>query len=728
MGCDIPKDGLERMENKNRVMWLWALLLLPGPCLGAAPVKVLKGHVPPQAAGAPRVGPLDDGTLLRLSLDLPLRDPEGLELFLRDVYDPKSPRFRRFLTPAEFTARFGPTPQDQQAILAFALAKGFTVTATYPNRLMVDVDARAGDVRRAFGIELERYRRTDGSLFHAPKSEPAVDPNVPLQRVGGLDDFARPRSKLRRLPGVSPKIGTGFGGNFQGKDFRYAYLPGIPAGWNGTGQRVGLVAFDGFYPADILYYQNNSNPPFSAPVPSLVSIDGFNGAPTVPGFVDEVSLDIEMVNAMAPGAQVIVFAANPFAGATLSFNHMLQAMLQPPLCPQISCSWGNFGDSTSTSLLAQLAAQGQAFLIASGDQGSYDVPGSAQQITDDPTLTLSPYETIVGGTELTTTAPSGSPVSINYISETSWNDTIGAGGGGIGTGVLAIPTYQVPVPMGSNGGSTQWRNLPDVSMAAADILLVAENYAVLGPGGGYRGRVEGTSASCPLWAGFLAIVNQQAAAAGKGPLGVPNAALYTLAASPTPYFNGFHDIQDGSNNNNSGSGLYTAVARYDLSTGWGSPKGQALVTDLVGIIPTHTPTFTATATFTRTFTPTATPTLTPCGYPGNTCTFTATNTPTHTATPTPTQILSKLGSVVLAPVPVAKGGTLCLYPDVPIRDSQWDIFNFTGESVASLRFTNDLKNCWDTGGTGPGVYLARLRIRYPDGSESVQWKKIIIKP
>jgi hypothetical protein len=90
-------------------------------------------------------------------------------------------------------------------------------------------------------------------------------------------------------------------------------------------------------------------------------------------------------------------------------------------------------------------------------------------------------------------------------------------------------------------------------------------------------------------------------------------------------------------------------------------------------------------------------------------------------------VLSGLGKVVLAPVPVQAGSPVCLYPDNPIASSQWDIFNVLAESVASLSFNSPSDNCWNTTGVAPGLYFVRLKITYADGHSMTQWRKVIIK-
>lgn len=590
-----------------------ALLLLVAPhSTRAAERQILKGHIP--TAATVREGPLPDSTPLRLAIGLPLRNQPELEELLRELYDPHSPRYRRFLAPEQFTAEFGPTQADYQKAAAFAESMGLRIEATYSHRLVLDVSGTAGRIGKAFHVNLHYYRRPDKSLFYAPDAEPSVELDVPLLHVSGLDNYHRPWPKMRKSQGRWAKGGRGAGGTYQGMDFRDIYLPGAPATLNGAGQTVALVEFGGFYPSDITQYQTSANPSFTAPAAQTVLCDGFNGTPGTNssdlGDNDEVSLDIEMVNAMAPGAQVLVFEG-PDTGK-LSQNQydtaaddIFAAIAARPQCREISCSWGGFGDATAAAALTQMAAQGQGYYEAVGDYGAF-VNCNSLTVTanQDPSLYLSPYETLVGGTSVNTTNPSGPPV---WSSETTWNDSLGAGGGGICTGFLSIPSYQAPVPMGTNGGSTQWRDMPDISMVAANLLFVAENAQ---SGHGYSGPGEGTSFASPLWAAFAALVNQEAEASGKGGMGFANPSVYSIGLGSS-YANDFHDVADGSNNyfcTNPSSGPYTAVSGFDLATGWGSPKGTGFITDLVALAPTATPSPTATFTPTLTFTPTVTST------------------------------------------------------------------------------------------------------------------------
>jgi subtilase family serine protease len=550
------------------------------------------------------------------------------------------------LGPEEFTQKFGPSESDYQALIAFVKSQGLTVTQTYNHRQLLDVTGRADDIRKAFHINLDYYQRPDGTRFYATDSDPSPDSPLLLHHISGLNNFQRAFPKSKRMTRLEKPLrhpetkgGTGSGGAYQGEDFRDIYLPGAPAAVNGAGQSVALLEFDGFYQADINTYENSSAPPFIAPAPTVKVADnfnGFNGTPVNLGNNDEVSLDIEMVISLSPGAQVISYEGSPYDDVTTAANDIFSSIANDGTCKQISSSWGGYGDAGTSILMGRLAAQGQAYFEAAGDYGSYVSSGvlGNTSVTDDKSLYLSPFETLVGGTMVTS---AGTPPT--WFSETTWNDGYTssngnlAGGGGIcsgpGTTYLAIPSYQSPVPMTTNGGSASARNFPDVSMIAYNIMVYSENGHLASP-------FVGTSCASPLWAAFCALANQQAAPSGKS-IGFINPSVYNIGLNAAQFATDFHDIKDGSTNFYywpTSSGPYTAVSGFDLATGWGSPTGQNLINHLIGYAPTNTPTFTATIspTITRTPTVTNTPTIT--------LSPTITNTPTITYTPTPTATVS----------------------------------------------------------------------------------------
>ncbi|MGA2176425.1 MAG: protease pro-enzyme activation domain-containing protein [Verrucomicrobiota bacterium] len=519
--------------------------------------QVLPGHLPAAVARLQPVGDLPETNRLSLAIGLPLRHQDALNSLLRDLYDPASPRFRQFLKPDEFADRFGPSEEDYRALIAFARARRLQILRTHPNRLFLDVAASTADLREVFHVNMKLYRHpSEARSFYAPDAEPSIDLGVPLLHVSGLDNYVLPRPRLRRGGGgPQSHTGSGPGGQFMGGDFRAAYAPGIAL--DGSGQSVALVEFDTYYTNDILAYETLAGLP---PVPiTNVIVDGFGGPPGTGN--TEVAVDIDLALSMAPGlSQVLVYEA-PF-GPTSVNNDLLNQMAVDDLANQISCSWAFSIDGTSDQIFRQMAAQGQSFFNACGDSGAYFATMAP--------LDSDPFISEVGGTTLTTKGPGGV-----WQAETVWNwfttrQGSAAGSGGISS-TFPIPYWQQTVNMSSNQGSTVWRNAPDVALTADNIVVISDN--------GQTNQVGGTSCAAPLWAGFTALVNQQAAQNGRPPVGFLNPAVYGLGQGGL-YPLCFHDITTGNNTNDVGTNKFFAVAGFDLCSGWGTPAGQPLLNAL----------------------------------------------------------------------------------------------------------------------------------------------------
>src|ERR1043166_956906 len=498
---------------------------------------------------------------LHLPIGLPFRNPAGLTKLIRELYDPASTNFHAYLTPPEFTERFGPTEADYLAVLDFAKSNGLRVKATNPGRALVDVDGTAADIERTFHLNLMVYQHpTEARTFYAPDAEPSVDAKLPNLDINGLHNYVLPRPALSEGKGAS-KSGTAVGtapdgASYMGRDFRTAYVPGVSL--DGAGQIVGLVEADGFYPSDIIAYENQAGLPN---VPLQVLQGAISGTSGNANNVAEVSLDIEMAISMAPGlSRVMIWQDNVM-------EDILSSMVLHQEVRQFSSSWSLEGATqTSEQYLQQMAAQGQSFFQASGDGDAYT--GSIPWPADDP------YLTSVGGTVL-----SMKDRALKWTNEIVWNDGYtppawppnGNGYWGSGGGIspnYPIPFYQQGVNVRAAGGSGYQRNFPDVALTANNIWVVYFN--------GQAGSFRGTSCAAPLWAGFTALVNQQAAAHGKPSVGFLNPAIYAIGQSSF-YTNCFHDITNGNSAWSGSAGLFSAAPGYDLCTGWGTPAGQSLI-------------------------------------------------------------------------------------------------------------------------------------------------------
>jgi subtilase family serine protease len=214
----------------------------------------------------------------------------------------------------------------------------------------------------------------------------------------------------------------------------------------------------------------------------------------------------------------------------------------------------------------QFAAQGQTIFQSSGDGRAF-LSSGVNAKGGDPSY--SPYLTMVGGTILITASDQ------SYKSETVWtnDDGITGSGGGYIAPNYAIPLWQQSIDMSVNHGSTAWRNFPDVCIVADHCYIISNN--------GKTGSFWGTSLAAPLWAGFTALVNQQASAQGKPAVGFLNPAIYAIAQGPL-YASCFHDVTVGNNTWSYSRTQFYATTGYDLCTGWGSPNGINLINALAG--------------------------------------------------------------------------------------------------------------------------------------------------
>ncbi len=504
---------------------------------------------------------LPDASSLKLKVGLPLRDRDTFNELIQQIYDPASTNYHHYLTPEQIAARFGPTETDYQAVIAFARTNGLAVIRTHSDRTLLSLEGPVANIEKALHVTMRIYQHpTEARTFYAPDAEPSLDLAVPILGISGLNDYILPQPGGHKESSSSnlatPGGGTAPGGTYWGKDYRAAYAPGVSL--TGAGQTVGLLELDGYYANDITVYETQTGVP-NVPLTNVL-VDGFAGTPDGnANWVGEASLDIEMAISMAPGlSKVMVYET---ANCCYDWVDALKQMQLDNVAKQLSSSWlFDYDDPNATVIYQEFAAQGQSFFQCSGDYLAFY--SGVPQWTDETNVTL------VGGTMLSMSGSGGS-----WTSETTWNngDGVHGSGGGVSASYLgnrAIPNYQQGINMTTNHGSTTKRNVPDVSMVAYQAWVISDN--------GSAGWWWGTSISAPLWAGFAALVNQQAAANGDPTIGFINPAVYAIGESAA-YTNCFHDITTGNNINNNSLSLYSAVAGYDLCTGWGSPTGSNLI-------------------------------------------------------------------------------------------------------------------------------------------------------
>jgi subtilase family serine protease len=533
-----------------------------------------------RTGAAKPIGQLPPDQTMTLDVVLPLRDPAGLNSFLKELYDPSSPSYRRFLSVPEFTARFGPTEENYDAVVRYVKSYGFEVTGGTRDGMDVLIKGPVSAVEAAFRVSMRTYQHpTEDRTFYAPDREPTTGLSFALWHVSGLDNYSIPhplyvkRSDYAKAHGINAEdvvshatTGSGPSASFLGSDMRAAYYGGTAL--TGAGQNLGLFEFLGTDLADLTTYYKNIGQTNNVPI-TLLSTDGTSTScvdTRAGGDCDDTEQTLDMTQAlgMAPGLSSLVMYIGSVDTAIIS-----AMTTHSPLPTTIGCSWGwtPADPSTLNPYFQKMAAQGQNFFAASGDSSTWSASNEAWPADN-------AYIVSVGGTDLVTASAGGA-----WKSETAWTDS----GGGISPDSIPIPSWQQlsGVINSTNKGSTTLRNGPDVAANANFTFYVCADQTTC-----TANEYGGTSFATPMWAGYVALVNQQLANNGDPAIGFINPTIYAQNITSS-YATDFHDITSGT------SGSFSAEVGYDLVTGWGSPNGVGLINALA---PTSTsPAFSITA-------------------------------------------------------------------------------------------------------------------------------------
>jgi len=523
---------------------------------------------------------------------------------LAEQQDPSSPRYRAWLTPAQFGEQFGAAPQDLDVLTAWLESHGFSVTEIAAGRRSIEFSGTARQVEQAFHTEMHSYE-WNGERHIANATDISI-PEALAPVVAGvvsLHDFhARPLHHLVRSMGAAPAPLTNFSGGVHGvSPYDFATIYDVKPLWNaaydGTGQSVAVVGRTNIKLSDVSGFRSMFGLPANSP---QIVVNGKDPGDLGGAEESEADLDVEWAGGVARGAAirfVVSASTNTSDGVTLSAQYIVNNNLAPVMTLSFGSCETQMGSGNQffSSLWQQAATEGISVFVAAGDSGSAgcDAPSStspASQGLSVNGLGSTPYNVAVGGTEFNDTPSSWAASNganyvsaTGYIPEMAWNESsytsagassnnLYAGGGGVST-VFARPSWQPGSGM---------RQVPDVSLTAAghDGYVIEQGASLY--------LVAGTSASTPSFAGLMAIVNQYTGARN----GNPNGKFYSLAAS-APYV--YHDVTTGTNEVPCAGGSpncssttagtaghmngYGAGPGYDMATGLGSVDAYALATN-----------------------------------------------------------------------------------------------------------------------------------------------------
>ena len=499
----------------------------------------LSGSHREHPAGSEPIGQPPMNEIIQLTLILRRRQPA-----------PQGDSIERSLSHEELALAYGADQADIEAVEAFASEHQFSIASVNPASRAITISGQLSALAEQFGADIE-MRRVNDRVIRSRQGHLHLPASLADRVIAVLGFDQRPAADTNHV--LRPRAAQPISYTPR----QVAQLYSFPTN-TGKNQTIALIELGGGYrSSDLQTYWKQLG--LSNVTTTAVSVDGAQNSPTGdPNSADaEVVLDIEVAGGVAPGARIAVyFAPNTDQGFLDAINAAIQDTVRKPSV--ISISWGAAErEWTPQAMNAFNAAFHDAALlgisvcVAAGDNGSSDGETDGLNHVDFPAS--SPWVLACGGTRLI--ANNG-----KIQSETVWND--GTNGGATGGGVsshFSKPAYQanISVPAPSGTVNTTGRGVPDV----AGVADPETGFAILVDGD--EGVVGGTSAVAPLWAGLIALLNEQL---GKN-LGWFHPALYSTLAE----HKALNDITSGTN------GAYRATIGWDPCTGLGSPNGEVML-------------------------------------------------------------------------------------------------------------------------------------------------------
>lgn len=548
------------------------IVAIARPASAGQPAMMLEGNHPDQAAEIVGTAPAPPAQTLAMHLTMALRNRGELDRLLADQQDPSSPQYHRWLTPDEFTNRFGPTTADLARVTDWLKRKGFTVESADASTREVLFNANVEQAQSAFGVKIEM---SADKRWYSNTSDPVVPAEIAplIESIRGLDNLLRGRPQVRRVSSVPASVVNGIGPAFGPTDIYTFYdeTPLLNQNIDGGGNGCIAVIEDSNIdePGANAFNAQFGLPALSAANFSVTLVDKHDPGQT--GDEEETMVDVIYSHAVAPGASVRIYLGDQAHSRSLAVLDAIHAAITEKTspCSAISMSFSLCGGSkglykTQNNFFAQAASQGQSVMVATGDNGAAGlkldqsngtcVAGTSRNVNE---LATSPNVTAIGGTEFTPEYSDGNDVG--FVAESVWNDAEGATGGGQSK-VFKKPAFQTGLI-----ASDKHRDVPDVSFGASPST----------PGFFYGGEdhgtpavlccIGGTSVSAPAWAGISELISQ----ASGAPIGNLNARLYQLGAKADGATTGIRDVTSGNNSFNGVTG-FSAGPGYDKASGWGT--------------------------------------------------------------------------------------------------------------------------------------------------------------
>jgi kumamolisin len=478
----------------------------------------------------------------------------------------------------EMAAKYEPLASNYQGVVTWLKGEGFTIVRTDSHHMAVFVQGKVGKVAQALKVNFARVT-SEGKEYTSAVTAPSVPGDISPLLIGinGLQPHLLAHKHLMKQQ-AQPNAATGSASYLPSQIAQAYSATGLyNSNVEGGGQTIAIVIDTFPSTTDLLLFWKNCH--VNQSISNIQFVQVIPGSLPAPS--GEETLDVEWSSAIAPQAHIRVYAEKALSSTDLdlAYQQVIDDVTNHPGLGihQMSMSYGE-GETyympsslmdTDDAKFALLAAAGVTVFASSGDGGNS--PGSSGVAGDESGAVQvefpasDPNVTGVGGTTLMLDANN------NVSSETVWNNSSGASGGGT-SGHFTRPSWQTGngVPAGT------MREVPDVACSADP------NYGAITYLDGKEAIYGGTSWASPTWAGFCALINQARANVGLSSLGTLGPYIYSPAILGTAsYATDFRDITVGNNSSN-GATSFNAGAGYDVASGIGVPLAQSLAETLAG--------------------------------------------------------------------------------------------------------------------------------------------------
>ena len=586
---------------------LVASLTLSGAA-SASGVSQVRNSVPSLVGKSRMKGHHNPHETFDISVALSLQNTDKLDAFMRGLHDRSSPYYHKYLTPALFTALYGPSPAQVKAVEQFLQQRGIKVTGVSANNTRVHASASVATLESAFGVAINDYVAADGTSFYAT----STDPNLPatispyVKAVMGMDNAGAFQSHLVQgngaFVGAPHAVSSPAPAGFSPQQIATAYnWPALTDTTQASGVTIAIATAFSYRMADLTKFWSFYGLP--SHTVTNVAIDGVTNR-----LEGETTLDIQRSSAMSPGSNIVVFeAANPGFN-TFDDEFIAIAMDNTHNIKVVSTSWGSSESRNSPASIAaehddflQMTSEGMVILAAAGDNGAADGGAAGSDNADFPAV--DPLVLAAGGTHLVLNGNN------TIASEVAWT-----GAGGADSIYFTEPPYQSTLSVPAtwvhntscsgnftaaysaatqttagtpNLGNYGCANAGDSSRQSSDMSMDAD------PATGYslyfNGRWSvfgGTSFVAPELAGLFAIIAKgDGGSSDEAPFVIYCAATHSAGAN---YASDFNDIISGANSTGThalggtfdAAVVHTNGGNWDHPTGWGSPNAANLITDI----------------------------------------------------------------------------------------------------------------------------------------------------